>query len=1490
MLKRISLLFAIIISALSTLGFTVQLTATPVDEDNLRHGFAIAPNAAPTINAPPDQTLAESVSHVIPFTIADEVSSTLMLAVDGRALSPVISPTSGLVDASGHLTAQLLIAPSEADGPGTYPITVTVTDDEGPANVITATITLTVSEVNITPTIDAIANQSVDEGMLLNVPLTFADADLPANALTVTVLPALPVGAMLVTTTNTITWTPTEVQGPGEYPLTVAVTDGGLTATQAFTIHVAEVNEAPQIQPMSDATITESVSLGFTLIATDTDQPAQTLTFTMSSLPTSTATINQTGANTAQFDWTPTEAEGGATYAVEVLVTDGVVTSSTSAQITVVETNLTPILSIADQTITETMQLSMTLNGSDADLPGDTLIYSIPASTTTSAELNASTGLFQWTPSEADGGQQFTVTVDLTDGQATVSDTFTITVIDTNITPTVAAIADQLVNEEAQLDIPLVVNDADLPTDTLTITVLPALPTGATLVTATKTITWIPTEAQGPASYPLTVTVSDGALAASETFTIHVAEVNQAPQIQLMSDRLITESVPLAFTLITTDTDVPIQALTFTMTSQPTSTATINPSTGLFEWTPTENEGGAVYAVEIFVTDGVVTTSTSAQITVAETNEAPILMLADQTITETMLLSVTLNGSDADVPSDTLTYQIVASSTASAELNASTGLFQWTPTEAQGGQQFTVTVSLSDGAITTTDTFTITVIDSNVAPFFDSISAQQITETHRLTFTLTVTDTDDPPDAALTMTLATITPSVASTVLFTSSTGIFDWTPMELDGPQLFTATFVVTDGDLTGTLDVPINVLESNLTPTLAAIPAKTITETTLLSFTLDVTDPDRPANTFTYQIESNVTTSAEINNATGIFNWSPSDTLGGSVVTFTITVIDTGGLTSTQLFTVTVIEALAPPVLAQTTVEISETVQLNFVVPGSDVDIPVETLTYTLVASSTDSAEFDPTTHTFTWTPTELQGGQNFTATFSLSDGTFTVTETYTITVIETNVAPQFLPVSSHQVSETVQLTFTLGVTDADIPANTLSISLDNNAPTGATVNASTGLFSWTPTEAYGPGVVTVTFVVSDGVVTNTINVPITVFEVNQAPTLPETIYFEIEESVPFSTTVVASDADLPTNTLTYRVASYLPTNATFVTDTLYWTPDELAGRHTYQVTVVVSDGLDIATTNLHFTVTDTNSAPVIPTISEKTVAALSQLEFSVLATDPDIPADTLSYSLVSPPAGATIDARTGLFSWPNVMTGTTVVTVRVTDNGIPSLSATQSFTVSTGLTYVYIPFSADAYHPFSNGDFEYGSLAGWQMGGTIRSGVSTAQDVDGSLGIATLPPINGVFSAHLGDPAYGTNGAPAGYGELRRTITLPSDATKIKFQYRVLTHDQIFANASSQYFDTFEVYINDLSTADALRTERCINNRGAPGPVANGFVLCDGNPAAATRNNHPANMGLISTEIDISSLAGTNIELILRVYNRVDSSYNTWVYLDEIEVVNN
>lgn len=93
---------------------------------------------------------------------------------------------------------------------------------------------------------------------------------------------------------------------------------------------------------------------------------------------------------------------------------------------------------------------------------------------------------------------------------------------------------------------------------------------------------------------------------------------------------------------------------------------------------------------------------------------------------------------------------------------------------------------------------------------------------------------------------------------------------------------------------------------------------------------------------------------------------------------------------------------------------------------------------------------------------------------------------------------------------------------------------------------------------------------------------------------------------------------------------------------------------------------------TVVSVPDAPVLDPIGNKSVVKNTTLSFTATAKDDD-KGQTLTYSLLTPPAGAIIGATSGAFSWTPSATGTFTFKVRVTDNDNPALFDEESITVT-------------------------------------------------------------------------------------------------------------------------------------------------------------------------------------------------------------------------
>ena len=209
----------------------------------------------------------------------------------------------------------------------------------------------------------------------------------------------------------------------------------------------------------------------------------------------------------------------------------------------------------------------------------------------------------------------------------------------------------------------------------------------------------------------------------------------------------------------------------------------------------------------------------------------------------------------------------------------------------------------------------------------------------------------------------------------------------------------------------------------------------------------------------------------------------------------------------------------------------------------------------------------------------------------------------------------------------------------------------------------------------------------------ISIHVGEVNQAPVLAAIGNKEVDEETPLTFTATATDPDLPANALTFSLDAGAPAGASINprTGVFTWTPTEGQGPGNYPVTIRVTDNATAALSDfetISIQVNEVNRAPVLDAIGDKMVRWGNTLTFTATASDSDVPSNTLVFSLVNAPAGASIHMNTGAFSWipTSVQLGSHMFRVRVTDNGSPSLFDEETITVGVGLRPTQLVYSGD------------------------------------------------------------------------------------------------------------------------------------------------------------------------------------------------------------
>jgi hypothetical protein len=121
------------------------------------------------------------------------------------------------------------------------------------------------------------------------------------------------------------------------------------------------------------------------------------------------------------------------------------------------------------------------------------------------------------------------------------------------------------------------------------------------------------------------------------------------------------------------------------------------------------------------------------------------------------------------------------------------------------------------------------------------------------------------------------------------------------------------------------------------------------------------------------------------------------------------------------------------------------------------------------------------------------------------------------------------------------------------------------------------------------------------------------------------------------------------------------------------------TSNVTIVARCGLLTHTTTIVLTlngVTLSNTPPTLYPIGNQTVNVGQTVAFTASATDTDQPPQKLTFALLAGATNATLSAKSGAFTFRPLTTqagSTNDFTLMVADDGTPSLSATQSFTVT-------------------------------------------------------------------------------------------------------------------------------------------------------------------------------------------------------------------------
>ncbi|HUL51336.1 MAG TPA: tandem-95 repeat protein, partial [Candidatus Nitrosotalea sp.] len=477
---------------------------------------------------------------------------------------------------------------------------------------------------------------------------TVGDAETPAASLTLTQASS---NTSLLPTSNivfggsgaarTVILTPAANQS-GTATITIGVSDGQATVTTNFVLTVVAVNDPPTISNIPDQTINKGTSTGpISFMVGDIETAPGSLALSQTSsnsvlVPTSNIVFGGSGANRT-VTVTPTANQTGTTK-ITITVSDGQATATTSFVVTVNAVNTPPtITTIANQTISEdtsTAPISFTVG--DAETSPGSLTLSQSSSNTTLVPANnivfggsGSNRTVTVTPGANQSGTT-TISISVSDGQATVSTSFVLTVVAVNDAPTISSIPNQTINQDTSAGpISFTIGDAETPASSLTLT---KASSNSGLVPfnnivfggsgSNRTVTVTPAAGlSGTAT--ISISVGDGQIATTTNFLVTVLPVNHPPTITGIADQTIgadSSTAPLTFTI--GDVETPAASLILSLNSSDTTVVPLNNivlggsgASRTVTVTPAAGQSGNVL-ITVRVSDGSLIASSSFVLTV----------------------------------------------------------------------------------------------------------------------------------------------------------------------------------------------------------------------------------------------------------------------------------------------------------------------------------------------------------------------------------------------------------------------------------------------------------------------------------------------------------------------------------------------------------------------------------------------------------------------------------------------------------------------------------------------------------------------------------------------------------------------------------------------------------------------------------------------------------------------------------------------------------
>ena len=926
--------------------------------------------------------------------------------------------------------------------------------------------------------------------------------------------------------------------------------------------------------------------------------------------------ISVNGQGKVSFDILTTNWDLAET--IRFTVTDAFTDENKSSynDISVMIDNDLPVLSISSWTAQEGSSFEpFQLNSyiSDNGTPFDSLLINFSTGPNYTAEVIDDV-LNVYPPVDPDWHGSEMVAFEITDAHPynvktlTASVEFIITPV--NDAPIIAEKSDEVIEEDIPTTFAMELTDIDTG-EVLTLSASSSVSDlTVTTISDDSTITVTPA-ADWYGESDIVVIVSDGKLTDTTSFMLTVIPVNDAPRVSEVIDQAISEDDTLMVSLEVVNVDTGETLTTFVSSSSDQVSVTANSSDLTIKAVPAQDWYGQT-EIDVIVSDGQFAQAISFALNVIPVNDAPIIeQIDDLFASENISLIVDLNFYDVDSELLTVTsFSDRDDVTTTASISSSS--IEIFTSDFHG--QTEIGVIVSDGELSDTTNFNVTIAPTNDAPIILSIEDQVIDENSIGVFAFELTDID----TGEVLTLFAYSDTLDVLVTANSNDSTITVTPVE-DWHGFSVITVIVSDGELADTTQFSVAVGPINDAPIILSIEDQVIDEDSIGVFAFEVSDIDTGTvlTLSAFSDTSSVQVVADSEEYTVAL--TPNQDWHGQAEIMVI--VSDNFLMDTTSFAATFSPINDAPIITPVQdISIEENEQYILRLELTDVDTG-EVLALSVSSSVNDLAvSANSNDSTVTLTPASDWYGESEVVVI-VSDGELNDTTNFMVTIDPINDSPGLSEILDQTMLEDDTLTIYLEVVNVDTGETLTAFVSSSLSQVSVTANSSDLTIKAVPDRDWH-GQTEISVIVSDGELASSVSFLLTVDPVNDAPLISQASDISFPEDSSFSS--IFQYADIDTGEVLV-FSAFSDTNQVMVTassiDSSILIVPEPNWNGVSVITVVVADQQLSDTTT--FTITVTN-APDIPfAVLEGDMKAIQNQNIIVDGSGSyDIDDDDLSY----------------------------------------------------------------------------------------------------------------------------------------------------------------------------------------------------------------------------------------------------------------------------